>query len=334
MVISRAPFRMSFFGGGTDYPPFFEEHGGAVISTTINKYCYSIIRSLPPFFDYHTQVKYARTESVRKTEELEHPLVRNAMLHTGVHNVSLLYDADLPARSGLGTSSSFAVALLQGLYAMKGQYASKEQLAKEAIYVERTLCNESGGWQDQVAAAFGGLNRIDFSKEGFAVRPIVISPERKKKLEGSMLLFFTGVARNSFEVAKEQLSTVKDKTAELLEMKKLTDRAEEILTSDTDVNEFGRLLDEAWQLKRNISGSITTDYIDSLYKKGRDAGAIGGKLLGAGGGGFMLFFAEPEKHEAILEAFKDHIYVPVHFENEGVKVVLYTDDLDHKPDRG
>lgn len=327
MIISKAPFRISFFGGGTDYQPFFEEYGGAVLSTSIDKYCYAIIRQLPKFFDYHTQVKYAKIESVRKTEELIHPLIKNCMLHTNMHNLSILYDADLPARSGIGSSSSFASALLNGLYALKGKYISKEQLAKEAIYIERVLCCEAGGWQDQIAATYGGFNRIDFNTSGFTVKPIIISPGREKQLEQSLLMFFTGISRNSFEIAKMQLESTYSKNKELQQMKQLVDVAEDLLKSDSDINEFGKLLDDAWKLKRGFSNYITSDYIDEVYQKGIRAGAIGGKLLGAGGGGFLLFFAPPEKHFAIKEAFKDYVQVPIVFEKQGTTIVHYTPEL-------
>ena len=324
MIITQSPFRISFFGGGTDYKPFFEAHGGSVLSTTFDKYVYTTIRKLPPFFDYHTQVKYARTESVRKTEEVEHPLVRNCMLHTGIHNLSVIYDADLPARSGLGSSSSFAVGLLQALYAMDGKYIGKEKLAKEAIYVERNLCGESGGWQDQIAASFGGLNRIDFDEQGFSVRAIVVSKERKRQLESRLLMFFTGMSRLSSEIAKEQVAVMESKTAELLEMKNLVYEAEKILCSQCDIEEFGKLLDHSWRLKRGLTSKVSNVYIDEIYRKGIENGAIGGKLLGAGGGGFMMFFVHPERQKAFREALSDLLNIPISFENEGAKVVHYT----------
>ena len=327
MVISRAPFRISFFGGGTDFPSFFEKYGGAVLSTTIDKYCYAIIRKLPRFFDYHTQVKYAKTESVRRTEDLEHPLIRNAMNYTGMHNLSILYDADLPARSGIGSSSSFGAALLQGLYALNGKYIGKEQLAKEVIHVERNLCAEAGGWQDQIAAAYGGLNRIEFDEVGFSVHPVIISAKRKRELEQSLLLFFTGISRNSFEVSKAQAASVEKNTDELLLMKDMVEEAEKILISNTDINEFGKLLDKEWRIKREISEKISSGYIDALYERGLSAGATGGKLLGAGGGGFILFFAEPQNHPAIVREMKDFISVPVAFESEGARVIHYTSEL-------
>jgi D-glycero-alpha-D-manno-heptose-7-phosphate kinase len=323
MIITQAPFRLSFFGGGTDYQPFFEEYGGSVLSTTFDKYIQTTLRVCPPFFDYHTMVRYRITELVRKTEEIKHPLVRNCMLFTDMHNLSIGYDSDLPARSGVGSSSSFAIALLQGLYALQGKYVDKHQLAKEAIHIEREMCDESGGWQDQIAAAYGGLNRIDFDSDGFSVNPVIISKERKKHLEDSLLMFFTGLSRNSSEVAEVQVKATKSKIGQLLEMKALVPKAEQILTSGSDLNEFGRLLDHTWQLKRGITDKVSTDSIDEIYARGKAAGAIGGKLMGAGGGGFMVFFAEPDKHSAIREALSQLVYVPFKFENDGVRVIHY-----------
>jgi D-glycero-alpha-D-manno-heptose-7-phosphate kinase len=323
MIITKVPFRLSFFGGGTDYEPFFREHGGSVLSTTFDKYVYTTVRLCPPFFDYHTQVKYAKTESVRKTEELEHPLVRNCMLYTNSHNLSILYDADLPARSGLGSSSSFAVGLLQALYAMDGKYADKRKLAEDAIFVERNLCAESGGWQDQIAAAYGGFNRIDFDSSGFHVSPVIMSVKRKNDLMDCLLMFFTGISRYSDKVASTQINAIKSKTSDLMEMKALVDTAEKLLTSDTDIAEFGRLLDYTWKIKRGITNEISTDFIDEIYTKAKNAGALGGKLLGAGGGGFMIFFAKPEYHSAISKALSGLVRIPVVFESEGAKVIYF-----------
>ena len=323
MIITKVPFRISFFGGGTDYKPFFDEHGGSVLSTTFNKYVYTSVRHCPPYFDYHTQVKYAKTESVRKTEELEHPLVRNCMIFAGMHNLSVIYDADLPARSGLGSSSSFAVGLLQAMYSMQGKFVSKEILARDSIYVERELCAESGGWQDQVAVAYGGFNRIDFSASGFSVQPVIISNAKKRELQDSLILFFTGISRNSGRIATSQVGAIKSKTGELLEMKKLVNDAERILTSQTDISEFGRLLDYNWKLKRGITHEISNDYVDGLYDKAKKAGVLGGKLLGAGGGGFLLLFAEPDRHEAIIKELRNLIRVPIVFEEDGAKVIHY-----------
>lgn len=323
MIITKTPFRMSFFGGGTDMPDFFNEHGGSVISTTFDKYCYVNVRHLPRFFDYKTELAYSKMERVTDVNEIVHPAIREAMKYLDMHEIRLTYEADLPARSGLGTSSSFAVGMLSAFYALKGKYADKKKLADDAIYLERTLCNEAGGWQDQIAASFGGLNRINFNADGYTVDPIIISPERKQQLNDNLMLFFTGFTHFSADV---QASVGKvDKTKEKLEMLKLVDDAQNILTDKTiDLNEFGRLLDLTWRLKRQTGAKISTDSIDALYERGIKAGALGGKLLGAGGGGFLLFYVEPDKQEAVKKAMSDLLYVPFEFENAGTRVIHFT----------
>lgn len=324
MIITKTPFRMSFFGGGTDFKGFYNEHGGAVISTTFNKYCYVNVRHLPRFFDYSSELSYAQIERVNEIENIKHPAIREAMKFLDMHEIRLTYEADLPARSGLGTSSSFAVGMLNAFYGLKGKYADKKKLADEAIYLERVLCKESGGIQDQIAAAFGGLNRINFNADGYTVNPIIVSAERKKELNDNLMLFFTGFSRFSSDISKVQENTMKDKTKQLLEMLRLVDDAEKILTSKNDLNDFGRLLDYTWKLKRGITSKISNDSIDTLYTKAIKAGAIGGKLLGAGGGGFLLFYVEPGKRRAVKEAMKDLLYVPFEFENNGTSIIHYT----------
>lgn len=329
MVITQTPFRMSFFGGGTDFPKFYEEHGGSVISTTFDKYCFVTVSHLPRFFNYKNQITYSRIERINTVDEIEHPAVREAMKYLDMHELRVVYEADLPARSGLGTSSSFAVGMLNAFYALKGKYADKMQLAKDAIYVERTLCRESGGVQDQIAASFGGLNRINFSSEGFVVNPVIMSKERKKQLNDSLMLFFTGFSRFSSDIAQNQEKATRDKTTELKEMRMLVDEAEKVLTSKGDLNEFGRLLDHTWKLKRGITGKISNDAIDLLYGQALRAGALGGKLLGAGGGGFLLFYVEKDRQAAVREALKDLLYVPFEFENMGTRVLYYkSEDFD------
>ena len=317
MVITQTPFRMSFFGGGTDFKEFYEEHGGSVISTSFDKYCYVTVRHLPRFFDYANQITYNVIERTNSADEIEHPAVREAM------KLRVVYEADLPARSGLGTSSSFAVGLLNAFYALKGKYADKKKLADDAIYLERVLCNESGGIQDQIAASFGGFNRIDFDADGYRVRPVIISKERKEQLNKNLMLFFTGFSRFSSDIADNQKAATKDKTAQLNEMKELVDESEKILTSKTDLAEFGKLLDYTWKLKRGITKAISNDSIDALYKKAIDEGAVGGKLLGAGGGGFMLFYVEEDKQEKVKEALKQLLYVPFEFETGGTRIMYY-----------
>ncbi|MBQ8189972.1 MAG: kinase [Lachnospiraceae bacterium] len=324
MIITQTPFRMSFFGGGTDFPAFYREHGGAVISTTFDKYCYVNVRHLPRFFDYSTELSYSRIERVNKVDEIEHPAIREAMKQLDMHEIRLTYEADLPARSGLGTSSSFAVGMLNAFYALKGKYADKRKLADDAIFLERVLCNESGGVQDQIAASFGGLNRINFDASGYSVNPVIISPERKNLLNRNLMLFFTGFSRFSSDIQVEAEKSLKSKQAQLLEMLSLVDDAENVLTSKCDLNEFGRLLDYTWKLKRGITSKVSTDSIDAVYEKAINAGATGGKLLGAGGGGFLLFYVEPEKQKKIHEVLKDFLYVPFEFETGGTRVIHYT----------
>lgn len=326
MIITKTPFRMSFFGGGTDMESFFLEKGGAVISTSFDKYCYVNVRHLPRFFDYSTEISYSKTERVTDVDEILHPAVRNAMKMLDMHEIRLTYEADLPARSGLGTSSSFAVGMLNAFYALKGKYASKRQLANDAIYLERELCKEAGGWQDQIAASFGGFNRINFNKDGtYDVFPIIISPERKKTLDDNLLMFFTGFTRFSSDIQKANSETTDDKNRRLCEMLKLVDEAENILVNkDRDLDEFGRLLDKTWRLKKGTGQIVSTNNIDSLYEKGIAAGALGGKLLGAGGGGFLIFYVQPEMQNSVKAAMQDLLYVPFHFEDGGTRVIHYT----------
>lgn len=325
MIITKTPFRMSFFGGGTDMENYFRENDGAVLSTTFDKYCYVNVRHLPRFFDYSTELSYSKTERVTSVGEIEHPAIRNAMKMLDMHEIRLTYEADLPARSGLGTSSSFAVGMLNAFYALKGKYAGKKKLADEAIYLERVLCNEAGGWQDQIAAAYGGFNRINFNADGYEVLPLIISQERKKQLNQNLMMFFTGFTRFSSDVQKANAAGSKDKTAMLKEMYELVDDAEKVLTDkDADLNDFGRLLDHTWKLKRQTGAAVSTDSIDGLYAKGIKAGALGGKLLGAGGGGFMVFYVEPEYQDSVSLAMSDLIYIPFEFENGGTRVIHYT----------
>lgn len=325
MIITKTPFRMSFFGGGTDMPEFFRENGGAVLSTTFDKYCYVNVRHLPPFFDYTTELSYSKTERVTQINDIQHPAIRNAMEFINMNDIRLTYEADLPARSGLGTSSSFAVGMLNAFHALKGEYADKKQLSDEAIYLERQLCKESGGWQDQIAAAYGGFNRIDFSGDGYEVHPVIISPDRKKILNENLMMYFTGFTRFSSDIQKSNNVTAEEKKNQLMEMYTLVDEAEKILTnSNSDLDEFGRLLDVTWKLKRQTGSKISTDGIDSLYQKAIQAGAMGGKLLGAGGGGFFVFYVQPDKKQQVKEAMKDLLYVPFEFENGGTRVIHYS----------
>ena len=324
MIITKTPFRMSFFGGGTDMESFFKENGGSVLSTTFDKYCYVNVRHLPRFFEYSTELSYSKTERVTNIDDIEHPAIRNAMKMLDMHEIRLTYEADLPARSGLGTSSSFAVGMLNAFYALKGKYASKKQLADEAIYLERVLCDEAGGWQDQIAASFGGFNRIDFNADGYTVHPVIVSPQRKQQLNNNLMMFFTGFTRFSSEIQKANKLDDENKTKQLKQMLTLVDEAESILTDQSkDLDDFGRLLDVTWKLKRQTGKSVSTSNIDNLYDKGIYAGALGGKLLGAGGGGFLVFYVTPEKQAAVKEAMEDLLYIPFKFEDSGTQVIYY-----------
>lgn len=325
MIITKTPFRMSFFGGGTDMKAFFEENGGAVLSTTFDKYCYVTVRHLPRFFEYKTHLTYSQMEFVNENDEIQHPLIRNAMKMLDMHEIRLTYESDLPARSGLGTSSSFAVGMLNAFYALKGKYADKMKLADEAIYLERRLCNEAGGWQDQIAASYGGFNRINFKGDKYEVLPLIISPERKQQLNNNLMMFFTGFTRFSSEVQIANAADKRDKKAQLKEMYALVNEAEQILTDKSrNVNEFGGLLDRTWKLKRQTGSAVSTNSIDELYSKGIKAGALGGKLLGAGGGGFLVFYVEPEYQAEVRKAMSDLLYVPFEFEDGGTRVIHYT----------
>lgn len=328
MIITKTPFRMSFFGGGTDVKSFFKENGGAVISTTIDKYCYVNVRHLPRFFEWSTELTYSKIEKISKIDDIRHPAIRNAMKMLDMHEIRLMYEADLPARSGLGTSSSFAVGMLNAFYALKGKYVDKKRLADEAIYLERMLCKETGGWQDQIAASYGGFNRINFNNEGYEVLPIIINVEKKKELNNNLLMFFTGFTRFSSEIQQLNNLESKNKIKQLKEMLSLVDEAEKILTNnDADIDDFGRLLDYTWKLKKQTGAAVSTDSIDEIYKKGIEAGALGGKLLGAGGGGFIVFYVQPEKQKAVKEALNNLLYIPFDFENGGARIIHYIPEM-------
>lgn len=328
MIITKTPFRMSFFGGGTDMESYFRENGGAVLSTTFDKYCYVNVRHLPRFFDYSTELTYSRSERVSNVNEIQHPAIRNAMKMLDMHEIRLTYEADLPARSGLGTSSSFAVGMLNAFYALKGEYADKKKLADKAIFLERVLCQEAGGWQDQIAASFGGFNRINFNLDGYEVLPIIISPERKKLLNSNLMMFFTGFTRFSSDVQKANNITAEDKRVRLKEIHELVYDAEKVLTDkEKNLDEFGYMLDHAWKLKCQTGSSISTDSIDELYQRGIEAGALGGKLLGAGGGGFLVFYVQPEKQESVRWTMRELMFIPFEFEDGGTRVIHYTPEI-------
>ena len=329
MILVKTPFRMSFVGGGTDLPEYFNNNRGAVIVTTFDKYVYLTIRHLPRFFNYTTELSYSKIERVNKLDDLQHPMVRNAMKYLDMHELHIAYDADLPARSGLGTSSTFAVGLLNGCYRLKDKYASAQKLADDAIYVERVLCQEAGGWQDQIAVAFGGFNRIDFKNNTYKVTPINISEERKKELNNNLLLFFTGLTRLSSDIQKETKSSLEDAERRhfLDEMLPLVDEAQEILENeDRNLDDFGVLLNKTWELKKRLSSSISNDSINEVYDKVIAAGALGGKLLGAGGGGFLVFYVPKNRQKKVRRAVK-LMEVPFGFTNTGSEIIYQTPEV-------
>ena len=326
MVITSTPLRISFFGGGTDYPVWYRQYGGSVLSTTINKCCYITCRWLPPFFEYHSRISYSKVENVGKNDAIQHPSVRACLQFLGIEEgVEVHHIADLPARTGLGTSSAFTVGLLLGLYALKNQMRDKRTLAAEAIHVEQDLLKEAVGSQDQVSAAYGGFNRINFHTDGsIEVKRMLTSPERLAELEQHLTLYFTGFSRTASEIAQEQLRMTPHKKRELDAMLGLVDEAEAIVANpNRPLYEFGRLLHESWQIKRTLTQKISNANIDEIYEAGLSAGALGGKLLGAGGGGFMMFFVPPEKRQTLRARLKKLLCVPFCFSTKGSDVVVY-----------
>lgn len=328
MIITATPFRISFLGGGTDYPAWFRRNGGAVLSVTINKYCYLQCRNLPPFFEYKNRVVWSRIETTKDTDSIEHPAVREAMRYLGfTEGLEVHHFGDLPARTGLGSSSSFAVGLLHALFTLRGEVVGKRRLADEAIHLEQALLKENVGIQDQIAAAFGGLNRVDIGQNGdYAVQPVPMSDARRQALEEHMILLFTGIVRHASDVAKKQIDALPGKEAVVRRMQALVDEGLEVLANGRDLRDFGELLDESWQLKRSLSDAVSTEAVDAIYARARAAGAIGGKLLGAGGGGFMLLFVEPARRAQVSAALAEYLQIPFRFERSGSRVVLYEPD--------
>lgn len=326
MIITRTPFRISFFGGGTDYPAWYRENGGAVLATTIDKYCYITCRRLPQFFEHKHRIVYSLIENVCEISEIQHPAVRAVFEWAGIEEgLEIHHDGDLPARSGLGSSSSFTVGLVHALSALNGRMATKEDLASEAIHIEQNMIGENVGSQDQVSAAFGGFNRIDFYRnDSFDVSPVILPLHRLEELHSHLMLCFTGFSRIASEIAKSKIDNLKNRSVEINLMREMVDEAISILNnSNTPIEEFGKLLDHSWKYKRSLSEQVSTPQIDELYAEAQRAGAIGGKILGAGGGGFLLLFAKPEKQAAIRERLKHLVHVPFNFEDSGSRVVLY-----------
>lgn len=329
MIITRTPFRISFFGGGTDYPVWFRDHEGAVLATSINKYCYISVRYLPPFFDHTHRIVWSKIEQVEKSQDIEHPSVRATLQFLKVdQGIALNHDADLPARTGLGSSSAFTVGLLHALNGLKGNLSDKEKLAELAITIEQRVLKESVGCQDQIIAAYGGINRINFSGDNqFHVDPIILSKEKLNDLQNHLLLFFTGQSRTASEIASKQIEVTKNKKSELKRMYQMVREGIEILKGNNDLTAFGELLDESWQIKRSLTDKISNAVIDEIYAAAKREGAIGGKILGAGGGGFFLLLAKPENHTAIKRQLNHLLHVPFEFETRGSQIIFYEPDF-------
>ncbi len=329
MIISKTPYRISFFGGGTDHPVWYKEYGGAVLGTTIDKHCYINCRYLPPFFEHKYRIVYSKIEIVKKVSEIVHPAVKAILEHMRINEgLEIHHDGDLPARTGIGSSSSFVVGLLHTLYALKGKIPTKKQLIFEAIHIERDILKEEGGIQDQIHAAIGGFNKIIINQDGdFQVIPMTIHNEKLQLLQNHLMLYFTGFSRYSFNILKSQVENIPKKKRELSIMQQMVDEAISILNSNDSIIEFGKLLHEAWILKRNLSEDITNPKIDEIYEASREAGAIGGKLLGAGGGGFILLFVKPEDQFRVKERLKILLQVPFRFEFRGSQIVVYEPDF-------
>jgi D-glycero-alpha-D-manno-heptose-7-phosphate kinase len=327
MIITRTPFRISFFGGGTDYPVYYREHGGQVLNTTINQYCYITCRYLPPFFDYKYRIRYSKSELTNSIDEIQHPSVRECLRFSGIeHGIEIVHTSDIPAMSGIGSSSSFTVGLLQALYALKGEMVTKRRLALDAISIEQSIIGENVGSQDQAAAAFGGFNHIEFGgrNDGIFVQPVVLPPEKLGSLQDNLLFYFTGFSRCSSEIAAEQVQNTPRKIHELTRMRDMVQEALDILKGPLEgYHRFGRLLHESWMLKRQLSGLVSNPTIDAIYDAAIQAGALGGKLCGAGGGGFFLFFVPPERQRQVKHALRRLLLVPMRFENLASHIVFY-----------
>lgn len=330
MILSRTPFRISFFGGGTDYPDWYLAHGGAVLSTTIDKYCYLSCRYLPPFFDYRYRVVWSKVENCRSLAEIEHPVVRCLLGHLGIERgIEVHHVGDLPARSGMGSSSAFTVGLLHALHALQGRMVGKQELMTEAVHAEQVLLKETVGSQDQVAAAYGGFNKITFAPTGqISVMPVVLRPGRVEQLDDHLMLFYTGIVRTASRVAAGYVADLPKKRRQLRILRDLVDESIELLASERSIEGFGDLLDEAWSHKRSLAAGISTDEVDRVYARAREAGALGGKITGAGGGGFLLLFVPPARQAAVAAALPELVQVPFRFESSGSQIIFYDREED------
>jgi D-glycero-alpha-D-manno-heptose-7-phosphate kinase len=331
MVISRSPYRISFFGGGTDYPAWYRDHGGAVLATAIDKYCFITCRYLPPFFDHRLRVVYSKIEDCQSAADVQHPVVRAVLGMLGVQRgLEIHHDGDLPARSGMGSSSAFTVGFLHAVYALLGRMTSRDQLAAEAIRVEQDLIGETVGDQDQVLASFGGFNVIEFKRDrSFRVEPVTLPRERLGELNDSLMLFYTGLRRTASTVAATYVADIGARTRQLTRLREMVDEGLGILTGRDSLDGFGDLLDEAWRLKRSFSGVVSNAQVDEIYAEARRGGARGGKLLGAGGGGFVLFYAPPGCRQQVKERLRKLLWVPFRFDTGGSQIIFYSPQQDY-----
>jgi D-glycero-alpha-D-manno-heptose-7-phosphate kinase len=332
MIICRTPFRISFFGGGTDYPGWYRQHGGAVLAATIDKYSYLTCRYLPPFFEHRIRVVYRKIETCTTVDEISHPAVREALRYLEIERgVELHHDGDLPARSGMGSSSAFTVGLLHALHCLRGEMPSKSQLARESIHIEQEVLQETVGSQDQVMAAYGGLKHVKFQPDGeISITPLVLPADRVAELKAHLMLFYTGIARTAADVARTYVPGIETRRRQLRILKELVDESIDVLGSGIDIRGFGDLLHEGWLAKRSLSAQVSNSEVDALYERARDAGAIGGKLTGAGGGGFLLLFAPPEKQKDVLEAMGGRLHVPFEFDWSGSQIIFYEPGVDYQ----
>lgn len=331
MIISRTPYRISFFGGGTDYPCWYSNHGGAVLAASIDKYCYITCRYLPPFFEHRSRVVYSKIESVSSIDDIQHPSVRETLRFLDIsRGVEIHHDGDLPARSGMGSSSSFTVGLLHALYALKGVMPSKHQLLTESLHIEQTMIRETVGSQDQTLAAYGGFNHVNFFQNGeITVRPVIMTAECMHHFNDHLMLFYTGIKRTAADVAGSYVVNIEDKKRQLRIMKDLAEEALTILGKGDSFREFGSLLHEAWQAKRSLSSRVSNAEVDQMYETALRAGALGGKITGAGGGGFMLLFVPPEHQDRVREALRGQIHVPFRIDNTGSQIIYFQHEEDY-----
>lgn len=325
MIISRTPYRISFFGGGTDYPAWYLAHGGAVLAASIDKYCYLTCRYLPPFFDHKNRIVYSQIESCQEIDDIQHPAVRETLRFLNIdRGIEVHHDGDLPARSGMGSSSAFTVGLLNALYGLKGYMPTKQQLMEESIHIEQNMIGETVGSQDQATAAFGGINHIQFLQNGeISVRPLIMTAERIHELNSNLMLFYTGIKRTAANVASSYVVDISSKKRQLRIIKDMVDESMTILNSGAELVQFGKLMHESWEAKRSLSSTVSNEDVDQLYEAARKAGAVGGKITGAGGGGFLLLFVPPEKQKTVRESLGNLIHVPFSFDFNGSQIIHF-----------